>query len=111
MTRSTALTVTGKGPGELSGPAVAVTLKITNATSKPVDVTNSVVAAYYGGDQTPANESSSSPSKPLRGTIGRHRSATGTYVFLIPVKQRSKVHLSVSYDPTKPVVSLVGDLR
>lgn len=105
-----AIDVTGKGPGELSGPAVAFTLKLTNGTDKAIDLTNSVVAAYYG-DDVPANESSSSPSRHLRGSVAAHRSTTGTYVFLIPPKQRAKVHLSISYDPTKPVVSLVGDLR
>lgn len=104
-----AVTVTGRGPGQLSGPAVAVSLKLTNGTDRSIDVTNSVIAAFYG-DDVPANESTSSPAKPWRGMVKPESSITGTYVFLIPVKQRTKVHLAISYDPTKPVVTLVGDL-
>jgi hypothetical protein len=110
VTRTKAITVTGKGPGQLSGAAVAVTLTVKNESPHAIDVTSSVVAAFYG-DAVPANESSSSPSHPLRGTVKPHGSVTGTYVFLIPVEQRKRVHLSISYTPTEPVVSLVGDLR
>lgn len=104
-----AVTVKGRGPGELSGPAVAVTLVLVNGTSKPLDATNSVVTATYGASRTPAVDSSSSPSNPWRGTVAAGGTSSGTYVFLVPDKQRRSVQLTISYDPTKPVVLLQGN--
>jgi hypothetical protein len=103
-----ALTVTGHGPGELSGPAVAFTLRLRNGTPAPLDLSRAVVTCSYGRAATPCDDSQSAPSKPWSGRGATGSSSDGTYVFLIPSDQRSAVELSISYAPDQPVVLLRG---
>ncbi|GAA4359803.1 hypothetical protein [Angustibacter luteus] len=104
-----AVTVKGRGPGELSGSAVAITLQLHNGTPTTLDLGNAVVTASYGKAATPAVDSSSPPSKPWTGSVKAGQDASATYVWLVPKSSRGSVELNVSYDPTKPVVLLRGD--
>ncbi len=106
VVRQRSVTVTGRGVGELSGPAVAFTLRLRNGTTRAFPIGNSVVACSYGANRTPCSDSSASPAKAWRGTLGAGRSADGTYVFLVPKSNRDSIQLQVSYDPTQPVVIL-----
>lgn len=102
-----AVTVTGRGPGETSGPAVAFALRVTNGTSSSISLRAANVEAQYG-NATPASPSDASPAKGWPSALPAGRSVAGTFVFLMPVDQRGTVQISVSYDPRQPVVVLRG---
>ncbi|GAB3680811.1 hypothetical protein GCM10028814_16670 [Angustibacter aerolatus] len=108
VVRTKAVTVTGKGPGELSGKAVAFTLRFRNGTAKALDLGDAVVTAEVT-DGDPASDSSSKPSSPWKGDVAPGATADGTYVFLMSGGDRDRVTLTVTYDPTQPVVRLRGD--
>lgn len=89
--------VTGHGPGELSGPGIAVTVRVQNAASGAFDLDGIAVNATYGaGSGTPAAPSNSSPARPLQGSLAAGASATGSYVFLVPASARPGVRIDVS---------------
>ena len=91
------MSVTGHGPGEVSGPGVAVKVRVQNSGSGAFDLDGLAVNASYGGGAgTPAAPSDSSPAKPLHGSLKAGASASGTYVFLVPASARSHVRVDVS---------------
>lgn len=103
---TTAVAVVGRGPGELSGPALAYRLRLSNRGGSAIDLGNAVVTAAYGSAAVPAQDSSSPPSSPWTGSLDAGGAAMATYVFLIPVTDRRAVSLTISYDPRQPVVVL-----
>lgn len=86
-----------KRPGEVAGPAVRVTVQITNSTSAPVSLLTTVVTAYYGADQTPALELGSPGASPMPTEVAAGAAATGVYVFTVPSDERGNVRVMVDY--------------
>lgn len=102
--------VVGHGPGELSGPAVALTLELRNGSTRVVDLDASQVTAAYA-DGTPAEPSSAAPSTPWAGRLAPGGRARGSYVFLTPSGRPPAMSLNISYDPRRPVVLLDVPVR
>jgi hypothetical protein len=99
----------GSGPGEIAGaPSVAMTITLANGTAQPVSLQSVAVTATYGSAQTPASPSDGSPAAPFTGSVAAHQTATGTYVFTIPVDQRGNVTVSMSYTASQPTVLFHG---
>jgi hypothetical protein len=95
------VTVTGQGPGELSGPAVALTLQVTNGSSRPLGLDAVIVSASIGGQE--ASASDAAPAKPFSGSLGPGAKAQGVYVFVLPAGGRRPVGVVVSLAPDLPV--------
>jgi hypothetical protein len=105
ITKFEAVQGVAKTPGEVSGPSVRTTVTITNSTSAKVSLATTVVTAYYGDGQTPALELSEPGGSPLPNELAAGQSATGVYIFTIPVDQRAKVRIMVDYSVTvQPLV-------
>lgn len=101
----------GSGPGEIAGaPSVAMTIALVNGTNQPIPLNTVAVTATYGSAQTPASPSSGSPSAPFGGSVAARQTATGTYVFTIPVDQRGNVTVSMSYTANQPTVLFHGSV-
>ena len=96
------------GPGEVAGPALAVTVKISNNSSKSVDVSSAVVtlldAEGQVGTPTPA-----SPAAPFTGSLQPGASASGVYVFGIAKTQRNPINVYVSYTAGAATAHFVGN--
>ena len=95
------VTVTRRGPGELSGPAVALTLRVVNGPAHALDLTAVTVTASVAGQE--ASPSDSPPAQPFRGSLAAARSATGVYVFVLPAGRHGTVAAVVSLSPDLPV--------
>lgn len=104
VTRTRSFTVTGRGPGEVSGPALAVTVEITNGSRRPVSLDAVTVSAAYGAEE--ASASTSPPAKPISGTLAPGRKTTGVYVFA-RAQGRGPVKITVSYSAQRPYVVFV----
>ena len=96
-----------RGIGEIAGPAVRFTVKLTNTGSKPVDLNLALVNVYYGPQKTPASQLSGPGSVPLPQTL-KSGVATGRYVFGIPRDHRGKIRVEFSYDARQPTVIFRG---
>ena len=111
ITKIAAVTSKGTGPGEISGkPAVALTLTLTNGTSSALSLDSVAVTTVYGADATPASPDDGAPSAPFSGSVAAQKSASGTYVFVLPVADRGNVTVSMSYTAKQPTVLFHGAL-
>jgi hypothetical protein len=103
-----ALTVAANGPGEVAGPALAVTVKVSNNSSKAVDVSSAVVTLLdaKGQEGTPTPES---PAAPFTGSLQPGASANGVYVFNIAQTQRNPITVTVSYNAGAATAQFTGN--
>lgn len=97
-----------QGPGEVAGPAVRVTVRLTNGTSAAVPLDSAVVNVYGGQDLAPAEPLTGPGGKPFSGSVAPGASVTGVYVFNVPADQRDRLQVTVSYDPTVTTVLFEG---
>lgn len=97
-------------PGEIGGPALQVTLRATNTSTSPVDLSLTVVDLRHGADQVPAAPFTVGTT-PLGGTLAPGASATGVYVFAVPDQRRDQVTIYVNARPELPSVVFEGSAR
>lgn len=86
-----------QGPGEISGPALAVTVELTNSGTTAVSVDTAAVNVYFGANGTPAVRMTDGTGTSLRGSLAAGDSARATYAFAVPADQRDTVTVAVSY--------------
>lgn len=102
-----AIEAKGHGPGEVSGPALAVTVKVTNNGHDDVDLTSTVVnLTAANGD--PGSMMTGSPANPLPGSVKPGKSASGVYVFAVPRGQRDPIIVEASINADLPVAVFRG---
>lgn len=94
------LEVTAQTPGEVAGPAVAVTVRIDNGSSTDLAVGSVIVTVQA---ETFGLPTTSEPSAPMMGVLDPGSSATGTYVFLLPEDDRDRLAITVEHAAGAPV--------
>ena len=111
LVRTVSVETQGVGPGESAGePAVAVTLRVQNGSTQPLDLGSTVVSLAIGPEATPGRFSQGPPARAFSGSVAAGASAEGVYVFAVPPGERGDVVLDVSLVPERPVVRLTGSL-
>ncbi|MET7135483.1 hypothetical protein SAMN05518682_3521 [Cellulosimicrobium aquatile] len=96
--------------GETSGPAVRLTVEVTNGTDAPLDLSYAVVNAYTGEDRAPAGRLVQPGGRPFEGELAPGESGTGVVLFSIPDADRDDVTVAVEYAPGTSTVVFRGDL-
>ncbi len=96
------------GPGEIAAPSVRVTIVATNGGTAPVLLETVVVDLRSGTDQVPAPPLSGPGGARFSGSLAPDASATGVYVFDVPVDRRDLVSILVSYVASVPPVVFEG---
>lgn len=104
------ITLEAKTPGDVSGPALAVTVSVKNGTDKPIDVATAVVVLTQG-DATAATPSSLDPASPLTGKVEPGKSTQGVYVFEVPADVVNPVTVTVNYAAGAAVAVFTGDVK
>jgi hypothetical protein len=104
------INATAQGPGEIAGPAVAVSITLDNGSSKSINLTN-VVMNLQDKAGTPSVPMSASPAKPFSGNLAAGAKATAVYVFALPKNHVNPVTVSFSYTTEAPVVLFVGQAQ
>lgn len=94
-------------PGEISGPAIAVTITVHNRTGKPVELDNVVVTATDSANQA-SSEITGPPASPFTGSVTQGAKANGTYIFRMDAGVRSNVRIVVSVGPQFPDAVFTG---
>jgi hypothetical protein len=110
LTRIEAVQGTAVQPGETAGPAVRVTVTMTNGTDKQFDTNTVSVNAYVGKDRTPVNTLVQPGGVPFLGRLAPGETTYGVYLFVIPTDQRKDVTITVDYAVSVPMVVFRGDL-
>jgi hypothetical protein len=96
-----------KLPGEVAGPALAVSVKVDNDSAKSLDLSNVVVNLTDASD-APGSVMSTAPARRLPARVKAGGSASGVYVFTVPSKQQKTVTVTVSITPGKSVLKFEG---
>lgn len=104
-----AVQATATLPGEVSGPAVAVTVEITNSSARTIGL-DSVTVTVTDAAGNPASSISADPSAPLSGVLAAGASASGTYVVTVPADQRNPVTVTVAYSSGAPTLVFTGQV-
>ncbi|MCD4535479.1 hypothetical protein LRP67_15420 [Nocardioides sp. cx-169] len=98
------------GPGEISAPALRLTMRLRNASSEPIDIEGMVVTLEYGSARTPAVDVRQPGGAPFGGVLAPGATARGVYVFNVPASERKQVRVVTSYTGAAPTVVLTGSL-
>jgi hypothetical protein len=112
LTTIEAVQGTANGPGNVSGPAIRVTVHVVNGTSAPITLAGAAVNMYYGADDAPASPLDDPSARPFGiDMIQPGSSADGVYVFTVPEDQRDKVTVEVGYEAGAPLLLFSGPVR
>ena len=93
-----------RGPGEVAGPGVRVTVSLRNETSSIVDMSGITVNASYGPDSRPASDNSSPPAAPFRGNLDPGASGEAVYLFQVPAADESSLVVEINWNGSPNVV-------
>jgi hypothetical protein len=105
-------TSSGKGPGVFVGsPRTALTIKVTNDTSRPLALNGVVVSLLYGTPQRMASPVYEDSAHDLAGTVAAGKSATAVYMFSVPTKELSQVTMTVDFDGTHAAAVFRGSVK
>ena len=99
---------TAQGPGNVAGPALRATVRITNGTADPVSLDAVVVDLATGPELTPASPLDDPSELPFSGTAAPGETVAGVYVFTVPADDREAVTLSVGYQAGAPFLVFTG---
>ena len=110
ITKVEAVEGTARGPGEVAGPSLRVTVTMTNSTSAVVSLRTTVISCYFGADRTPAPELREPGGSPLPASLAADSAVDGVYIFTVPADQRGNVTLLVDYSVDVDPVIFQGDI-
>lgn len=80
-----ATTTEAKGPGDVVGPGILVTLEVTNGGADALDAAGVAVAAFGGAEGTPLPPvDSDGRNEHLSGELAPGAKGSGVYVFMAP---------------------------
>lgn len=108
ITRVRGINAKAEGPGEVSGPALALTVSVENGSRRPADL-GATAVTLEDSEGAPAAEILSPPAKPLAGTLASGKTATGTYVFRVANDRRDPIRVLVTLGSGLPVLVFRGD--
>jgi hypothetical protein len=97
-----------RGTGEIAGPALRLTLRMSNGSDSAVSLESAIVDATTGKDKTPAPTLSGPGAKPFEGEVAAGEAMTAVYVFGVPEDARDRLQVAVSYVADAPVVAFAG---
>ncbi|MCZ2819097.1 hypothetical protein O2V63_01995 [Modestobacter sp. VKM Ac-2977] len=100
----------GTGPGNVAGPAVAVTVRLTNGTAEQIVLDGAVVSLAYTADALPASPLDDPSAAPLSGVLEPGSSAEGVYVFSVPADRRGVVTVAIGHAPGVPYLVFTGSV-
>lgn len=96
------------GPGDIAGPALRMSIVIENAGADDLDLSLVAVNAFIGTDRRPAGTLTQPGGAPFNGTLKPGQSATGVYLFTVPVADQHQVTLVVDYRAGQPSAVFTG---
>lgn len=97
----------GRGPGEVSGPALRVDVLLTNGTSKAFDA-SALVVTLLDSEDDPGEEMLGPPHAPMRKIVQPGDSVSGVWVFNVPTNRRNPVKILVTLPTDAPVLLFSG---
>ncbi|MCZ2817748.1 hypothetical protein [Modestobacter sp. VKM Ac-2984] len=103
-----AIDAVGSGPGNVSGPALAITVRVANATAEPISLDGLQVNVAYSEQETAASPVNDPAAAPAQGVLAAGAAAEGRYVFTVPAGERDLVTVTVGYTAAAPLLVFQG---
>lgn len=97
-------------PGEVAGPAVALTIKVKNGSSNAINL-DGLVVDLQDSKGLSASPLLTPPAKRISGSLAAGQTASGSYIFTLAPKNRKHCSIRISYSDVAPVVVFKGDLK
>jgi len=97
-----------KVAGEISGPALRLTVEITNGSDRELDLAYVSVNAYTGSDRLPAAPIMQPGGRPMAGSLKAGGTADGVYLFSVGTKDRPLMTVGVDYLAGQPTAVFRG---
>ncbi|MGV8846998.1 hypothetical protein [Tessaracoccus sp.] len=97
-------------PGEVGGPALRITVEVTNNTKDTFAAPAVVVNLYKGEALSPAGPMLKPGGVPFPNEIPSGRSATGVYLFTVGPDERDDVTVEVDLAVGTPIVLFQGPI-
>lgn len=98
----------GVGRGNVAGPALRVTVRLTNGTDEAVPLDGVAVELTHGTGAVPASPLDDPSRSPFGGTLEPGDSAEAVYVFRVPADDRQVVSVAVGYEAGAPFMVFTG---
>lgn len=98
-------------PGEVSGPAVRVTVRVENDSDETIDLTTAVVTLYAGESNLQASPITKPAGKAFPADVAPGEIAEGAFVFELPENERADVRVEVDLSVSDPLVAFSGDIE
>lgn len=104
----TAFQAQGQGVGQTSGPAVRVTISITNGTAEDLSLDAVTVNLASGPELSPAAPVNDPSARPFAGIVPSGASTEGGYAFSLPEDARGSISVTVNYTVGSVTAVFVG---
>jgi len=112
ITSITQGTVSGQGPGVLTGqPTSTLTVRLDNGSSKALALNEVVVTTTYGTPARVAKPVYDEGVRDFSGTVSPGKSATAVYRFDIPTDQLAEVTVNIDFDGVHHAATFHGSVR
>lgn len=97
-------------PGQVNGPAIEVTVSITNGTAKALPL-NAAEANVSDSKGDPGIPVTTSDTRPFAGSVKPGATTTGVFVFRVPVNRRDPVTVTATCAAAGPVAQFAGPVK
>lgn len=97
-----------EGAGQIAGPAVQVTIEISNESSDAVSLANVSVTSNYGTAKTPATALSGPGASQFPASLAGKSNAKAVFVFAVPTNQRGALQIFLNVAASSPVAVFEG---
>lgn len=104
----TAVQGTAEGIGEIAGPALQFSVEVANNSAQELPADSISLTLEYGKNNTPAAKLSGPGASDFPAVIAKDKSASGTFVFNVPVDERQQVRILVSLNASTPIAAFEG---
>lgn len=97
-----------KLPGEVAGPALRFTVKVSNSTDAKVSTRSALVNVSAGQKEIPVIPLSGPGVSAFPPTIRSGESASATYVYNVPTRLRDQVKIRFNFRVPSPIAVFAG---
>lgn len=103
-----AVTGVARVQGEIAGPALWTEVRVRNDTEEAISLATAQVEVTYGPDRTPGVALSGPDLTPFPASLAPGKSATGAFVYGVPLDARDRVQIVFFLSTDAPVVVFEG---
>jgi hypothetical protein len=103
-----AIEAKAEGIGQIAGPAIRFVVEVQNTSAQELKLDTAEITVEAGAQKLPAIRLDGSGTTLFPQGVSAGKSASGTFVFLVPEDQRDQVRIYLNYAASESVVAFEG---